>query len=135
MLEQLKSARLFFESGMVRIAALQANPDDLAALEETLARQRAAIGDRELFVSADLDFHIRIAATTRNPIFEAVSEAMLGWLRRHYTQLVFWQGREEVTLSEHAGILAGLAARDPDRAEAAMVRHIRRASDLYGAKP
>ncbi|MGX1260635.1 DNA-binding FadR family transcriptional regulator [Sinorhizobium fredii] len=104
-LEHLKNARIFFERGMVREAASRATAADVAALEETLKRQRAALGDSEAFVAADMAFHSRIAEISGNPIFSAVSEAMLGWLREYHTEMLIWTGKENVTLSEHAEII------------------------------
>ena len=81
-LEHLKQARRFFERGMVREAAAKATPADVAALRETLELQRAAdLGDADAFINADMRLHTQIAAITGNPLFEAVSEAMLGWLK------------------------------------------------------
>jgi DNA-binding FadR family transcriptional regulator len=134
-LEHLKAARLFFERGMVRQAALRAGPVDIADLRAIIARQRAALGDTQRFITADMDLHIRIAALTGNPIYEAASEAMLGWLRRYHVELLVWSGKERYTLAEHARIVDLLAARDPDGAEAAMTAHLERSAVLYAHPP
>jgi GntR family transcriptional regulator, sialic acid-inducible nan operon repressor len=80
-LEHLKQARRFFERGMVREAATKATAVDIATLRETLVLQRANLGDANAFIAADMRLHTQIAAITGNPLFEAVSEAMLGWLK------------------------------------------------------
>ncbi|MFO1150518.1 MAG: transcriptional regulator NanR [Alsobacter sp.] len=130
-LEQLKAARRFFERGMVREAAMRAGPDDIAALRATLDRQMKLIGKPEQFLSVDMRFHNEIAAISGNPIFAAVSEAMLSWLKQYHTDLLFWSGNEHITLAEHESILKHIAAHDPDGAEAAMVAHLDRSADLY----
>nr|WP_245294865.1 transcriptional regulator NanR [Xaviernesmea rhizosphaerae] len=130
-LENLKSARIFFERGMAREAALKATADDLDALAAIIAHQRAMTGQPEAFIEADMAFHARIARISGNPIFAAISEAMLAWLRTYHTHLLIWAGNEAVTLDEHAGILARLAAGDADGAEAAMRDHLERARALY----
>lgn len=56
-LEHLKSARIFFERGMVREAALKATHEDLNLLRETLDEQRRLLGDAENFIAADMRFH------------------------------------------------------------------------------
>jgi DNA-binding FadR family transcriptional regulator len=130
-LEHLKSARIFFERGMAREAALKATPQDIEALNRTLGEQREAIGSVARFMSADMRFHSQIAAISANPIFTAVSEAMLGWLKVYRAEMLFWSGREEITLTEHAEIVSSLAAGNPDLAEQAMVRHLERSREFY----
>lgn len=130
-LDHLKEARIFFERGIVRQAAERAQPADIDALGAFLAEQRAALGDPERFIGIDMRFHARIAAVPGNPIFEAVAESMLGWLRQYHNELLIWSGKENVTLLEHEEILEAIARRDPDGAEAAMVRHLERSRDLY----
>ncbi|GGF44858.1 GntR family transcriptional regulator [Aliidongia dinghuensis] len=130
-LEHLKQARSFFERGMVREAAMKATEADIERLGEALERQRASVEDVAAFVSADMRFHTCIAAISRNPIFEAVSEAMLGWLREYRTDLLIWSGKQDRTLAEHQEILDHIREHDPDGAEAAMIRHLDRSSALY----
>jgi DNA-binding FadR family transcriptional regulator len=134
-LDHLKQARRFFERGMVRGAAELAGPAEVALLEEALAGQRRRIGDVQAFIRADMAFHLQITRISGNPIFDAVSEAMLTWLQAYRTDLLIWPGNEDVTLREHAEIIARIAANDPDGAEAAMVRHLDRSALLYGPKP
>lgn len=133
-LEHLKSARIFFERGMVREAAERATPADIAELEETLKRQHAALGDSEAFIAADMAFHSRIAQISGNPIFTAVSEAMLGWLKEYHTEMLIWSGKENVTLSEHEEIIDCIRRGNPDEAEQAMIKHLERSRTLYAPK-
>jgi DNA-binding FadR family transcriptional regulator len=133
-LEHLKSARIFFERGMVREAASRASAADVAALEETLKLQRAALGDSDAFIAADMAFHTRIAQISGNPIFTAVSEAMLGWLKEYHTEMLIWTGRENVTLTEHEEIIDCIRRGNSDEAEQAMIKHLERSRALYAPK-
>jgi GntR family transcriptional regulator, sialic acid-inducible nan operon repressor len=134
-LEHLKSARIFFERGMVREAAARADNNDLRQLRATLDEQRSQLGNPEKFIAADMHFHTQIVAILKNPIFTAVSEAMLNWLKIYHSQMLIWTGKEKYTLAEHEEIISHLAANDPDAAEAAMVKHLERSRALYVAKP
>jgi DNA-binding FadR family transcriptional regulator len=134
-LENLKSARLFFERGMVREAAKRATPEDVAGLRATVEEQRRLLGKGEQFMAADMRFHTEIAAISGNPIFVSVSEAMLGWLKAYHTELLVWSGKETYTLAEHTEITEAIARHDADAAEAAMVKHLERSSGLYAAPP
>jgi GntR family transcriptional regulator, sialic acid-inducible nan operon repressor len=130
-LEHLKQARRFFERGMVREAATKATATDIANLRETLELQRANLGDANAFIGADMRFHTRIAVITGNPLFEAVSEAMLGWLKEYHTEMLIWTGKENVTLSEHEEIIKCVASGDPDAAERSMIKHLDRSAARY----
>ncbi|QRM54165.1 transcriptional regulator NanR [Sinorhizobium sp. BG8] len=133
-LEHLKNARIFFERGMVREAAVRAKPADIARLEETLARQKSLLGDSDAFIGADMEFHTCIARISGNPIYTAVSEAMLGWLKAYHTEMLIWTGRENFTLSEHEEIIDCIRSGDPEAAERAMIKHLERSRALYTLK-
>ena len=130
-LEHLKSARIFFERGIAREAALKASDKDVAELRAIVERQRDSLGDADAFISADMEFHIRIAKIPGNPIFVAVSESMLAWLREYHTHMLIWTGKEKYTLVEHEEIVDKLAVKDADGAEAAMLNHLERSRALY----
>lgn len=130
-LEHLKQARRFFERGMAREAAQRAEAADIAALRGILDQQAKAVSEPKQFIAYDMRFHTQIAAISGNPIFEAVSEAMLSWLRQYYTEMLTWSGRENVTLVEHEAIIDHIARHDADGAEALMVKHLDRSSALY----
>lgn len=130
-LEHLKEARSHFEIGMVEIAAREAGPDDVAELRQLVETQRAKLGEPEAFIFADMDFHRRIAMISGNPIYVALSEAMLNWLSAYHTHLLRWTGNETVTLEEHTEIVDAIEEHSPEKAANAMRRHIERSADLY----
>jgi GntR family transcriptional regulator, sialic acid-inducible nan operon repressor len=131
-LDDLKDARLFFEVGMARLAAARATPDDIRTLEERIESQAAATEeDIDSFLHADIAFHRTIAAISGNPIFAAVSEAMLEWLLEYHVGLIRKDGREFKTLAEHQLITDRIGAHDVEGAAAAMLAHLTRAADLY----
>jgi DNA-binding FadR family transcriptional regulator len=130
-LEHLKSARIFFERGMAREAATKATSEDIARLRATLAQQCNLRDDPEAFIAMDMRLHTHIAAISGNPLYVAVSEAMLGWLKEYHTEMLIWTGKEKFTLAEHAEIIECIEQRDPHGAEQAMIRHLERSRALY----
>lgn len=130
-LEHLKEARLGFEVGTVRTAVERATDVELAELKHILEEHKAVRDDAPRFLELDMAFHKKIAALTHNPIYSAVSEAMLDWLGEYHVGLVRAPGAEYVTLSEHDAIYERLAARDAEGAARALSDHITRASSLY----
>ena len=134
-LEHLKNARLFFERGMAGEAATRASATDIADLRAILAEQRSLLGNADAFIDADMRFHTRIAQISGNPIFVAVSEAMLGWLKSYHTEMLIWSGKERHTLAEHQEIINLIEAGDRSGAEEALVRHLERSRSLYVLNP
>jgi len=136
-LEQLKDARLFFEVGVVRMAAERATIEDIARLRACLQEHRLAANGvavpahMDEFLHKDMAFHRQIAAITGNAIYVALSQAMFEWLAEFHTGLVRLHGAEQLTIDEHEAIFAAIAARDGERAAAAMTSHLTRANLLY----
>lgn len=130
-LTHLKEARAFFEAGMVRLAAAHANENDIRELGDTIAAMEATAADFAGFMKHDMAFHRKIAEITRNPIYVAVSEAILQWLSKYHIRELREVGRESRTLDEHRHILDRIAAHDVEGAAAAMLVHQTRAADLY----
>lgn len=130
-LAHLKDARNFFEVGMARMAAARATPEDVAALNAIIARMEQSTDEFQTFMKYDMAFHARIAEITQNPVFVAVSEALLQWLSRYHIGELRKIGREARTLDEHRHIVDRIAAHDVEGAAAAMLQHQTRAADSY----
>jgi len=130
-LAYLKDARTFFEVGMVRMAAARATPQDIADLQVTITDMEAASSEFASFMRHDIAFHRKIAEITGNPVFVAVSAALLQWLREYHVGALREVGREARTLDEHRHILERIAAHDVEGAAAAMLVHQTRAADMY----
>jgi DNA-binding FadR family transcriptional regulator len=130
----LREARLSFEAGMVRLAARNAKDSDITVLRSALERQRAVRDDAALFVAADIAFHNAIAAVSGNPIYVAVSQALLQWVFELYPRLLRVPGVEDLTLQEHENVLNAIAAHDEDRAARALAAHLLRSNPLYESR-
>ena len=130
-LSHLIEARLFFEVGMVRIAAANRTDADIATLKQALAEQEAAIEGPARFLEKDMAFHRAIAAVSRNPIYVAISQSVFEWLGQYYVGLVRVRGAEHLTIAEHTEIYERIAAGDVDGAARAMSDHITRANAQY----
>ncbi len=131
MREALRQARLVFEQFLVREAARHVTASGLDAVRQALAAQQAARGDPPRFMRADIRFHVAIASLVGNPLYPALSEAMLGWIFGFFPRLLHAPNVEEVTLKEHAAILRAIEKRDPEAAARAMRRHLMRADPRY----
>jgi DNA-binding FadR family transcriptional regulator len=126
-----QGARMFFEVGLAREAALRATDEDLTSLKAALATNRQAIGDRERFTSTDIAFHFELARIARNPIFIALHDQISEWLKEQRVVTLAASGQEEVAYKAHKAIYDGIAARDPDKAESAMRKHLEQLATTF----
>lgn len=133
LLEHLKEARLAFEVGMARAAATRATEADIAALRAAFEAHRASLGDPARFLDTDLALHRLIASVSGNPVYVAVSQAMLQWLTRFHEDLVRAPGAEAITLEEHGRLIDCIARHDADGAERAIREHLLRSNERYAS--
>jgi len=118
-----QDARVFFEAGLARHAALHATEDDIANFREALEVNRQSIGDLKLFERTDVAFHYVLALVPRNPIFTAIHAALAEWLLEQ-RQTTLAPGEDQKAYEAHVLVFETVAARDPDRAEQAMRAHL-----------
>lgn len=130
-LEDLKQARLLFETSMAKLAARNATASDIRQLEQALDRQKAAMQDVPQFVKCDMAFHVAIASISHNSVCTMLSEAMLDWIFRFRRELLRLPGSELITMAEHQRLLAAIASHDEGEAERAMTEHLTRSNERY----
>ena len=125
-----QNARIFFEVGLARNAALNATKEDLEAFEGALEANRQSIGDLKRFERTDVDFHYSLALMMRNSIFTAIHAALAEWLlEQRRTTLA--AGEDLKAYEAHRAIFEAVAARDPDRSERAMREHLEYVARRY----
>jgi DNA-binding FadR family transcriptional regulator len=131
--QDFQNARLFFEIGLARHAALNASEGDLADFAQALEVNRLSIGDLKRFEKTDVAFHYVLALIPRNPIFTAIHTALAEWLHEQ-RRTTLARGQDVRAFQAHRAIYEAVAARDADRAEDAMRAHLeyvaRRYSDV-----
>ena len=126
----LLAARQVIEGEIAALAARTIRRREIAVLHETMTRMRASDADREPRESADRQFHVAIAQSTRNGALRAVVDRLWDarshplWTRidAHFHSPAL----RARTLEDHAAIVAALEAHDPEAARAAMHRHLAR---------
>jgi GntR family transcriptional repressor for pyruvate dehydrogenase complex len=126
-----QGVRFFFETGLARHAARAATPSQIERLEEKLACNRDAVGDRERFIETDVAFHFVLAEITGNPVFIALHDALSGWLKEQRVVTLDAPRQERIAYKAHAAIFEAIASRDADRAEEAMADHLRQLEKTF----
>jgi len=128
---QFQSARRFFEVGLARHAAENASRSDLVSLARSLDENRKSLGDLDGFERTDVEFHHTIVLIARNPIFDAIHQAMVTWLteQRHITLQAPRQ--HELAYRAHEQVYMAIENGDADRAERMMRDHLRHVEKIY----
>ena len=121
----LYQSRVFIERGLVRDAALKADKDDIAHLKNALAANLATIQNSEEFFKTDIAFHGVLFAISKNPIFPAIHEGFTAWLSPNWLKMERSQEHNEVNYWAHKAIYDAILERDPDRAEEALIDHLK----------
>lgn len=129
--QDFQGARTFFETGLARFAARHATDKDVARLERALQDNRAAVGNRDAFKATDIEFHFVLAEIPQNPIFPAIHHAMVAWLTDQRETTLQVPGQIEVAYKAHERIFKSVSAGDQDRAEKAMVAHLKQLYRVY----
>ena len=117
---------------MVREAAAKASAEDVgASARHPRASSATCSATPRPSSHATWSSTRSIAVISGNPIYVAVSEAMLGWLKEYHTEMLIWTGKEKFTLAEHEEIIERIEAHDAEGAEQAMIKHLERSRALY----
>jgi len=125
-LDQLYEVRLLIEPFAARCAAERMSEDSLVDLRE-LAKSMDPGASRtsyDKFADQDSELHDLIAFGSGNPIIQESLARLHSHL--HIFRLRFHSEVATEAVNEHAKLIAGLAARDPEAAERAMREHIER---------
>jgi DNA-binding FadR family transcriptional regulator len=124
----LIAARRLLEGEIACSAAALVKADDLGALEDSIELMRSDIAAGRDSRPADRIFHVRLAAATRN----AVLAHLVDGLWAHMLAPIFdalgrhtnLPGHDELTVADHARIVAALARHDGEAARDAMREHL-----------
>ncbi|MBL4916733.1 FCD domain-containing protein [Szabonella alba] len=130
-LRNFQDAREFWESAIVRRAAMMARASDIADLERHLAENKRALADVDAFARSDVAFHNRVAAICGNPLFDALNATLAEWLTEQRLTSLRQAGSAARAYASHAQIFEAIRARDPAAAEQAMREHLSEVSQFY----
>jgi GntR family transcriptional repressor for pyruvate dehydrogenase complex len=124
-------ARVLLETQTARLAAENADSEDIAAMRAALD---AFDGSRDIVsrARADVEFHASVVRASHNPVFEfmftSISSVTFELMLRSLSDTEV--SREAVPL--HREVLDAILARNSDKAAELMSRHLEVARDLYG---
>jgi len=124
---EVMEVRLTVEPTIARLASLRASRCDIERLRILVEETRAA-RDSEAYRQADAAFHRAIAEAARNALFLALFDALQALRQDETWERLGENGRcykrQAVYAKDHREIFQAIAARDSERAQQAMYRHL-----------
>jgi DNA-binding FadR family transcriptional regulator len=134
---ELLRAREFIESAIAAEAAVQATASDIRKLDLVLQSMPSLTKDRDAMVAADRAFHTTIAAMLGNAVLERCVGELFDQRINPYFQRLSAYFEDDSTwrsaASEHRAIRDAIAAADPQRAKAAMAKHLAASQERFSA--
>ena len=114
---------------VIELAAVNAHPGGLSAVEEAVAQHAAAVelDDVSAIVEADMHFHHRLVNLIDSPRLESCHTAALGQLRLALNLLDRSKGDLQAQVREHRRILRALKRGEFEQAAAHLSEHLERA--------
>jgi DNA-binding FadR family transcriptional regulator len=123
-MQQFQQTRLFTEVALAREACRWTSSEDVKRLEKLLRENEASADNMDAFAKTDDAFHYGIASLAHNPLIDALYRSVLSVLQdQRYTSLKH-RDALQAAMDCHARIFEAIAARDPDRAEEVMRKHL-----------
>ncbi|ADY27371.1 GntR domain protein (plasmid) [Deinococcus proteolyticus MRP] len=121
-LAELIEARRLLEAFTLREAARRITPEGAAELSAALEDLRAALGDPEAYVQADMQFHLCLARLAGNRVIlrlmQAIQAPLTEQLRSSISHLSE-RGALAENFATHERLYLSVAASDPQQAQAA----------------
>lgn len=130
-IEDLFEARILVESAVTKLAAQKISDDQLVLLRGLVGDEDGLLDDPQRFIDADVQFHRAIFDAAENSFLVRVATSLhvLGRASREITGYI--PGVLKSSMKDHQKILAALEQRDPEKAGAAMERHLRNVRAAY----
>jgi GntR family transcriptional regulator, transcriptional repressor for pyruvate dehydrogenase complex len=137
-LEDLWEARQMLEQHTIAAAAKRINADTQKRLEQDLAQMEAALADVDLFVNADLRFHLGIAEVAGNAVITRLMQVTQAPLKQHIRQNVerVWRlGLLPESLNDHRLLLQAMVQHKPKLAQSRYDQMLARAMQKEPNEP
>jgi len=120
-LRDLHELRVVVEPAGVRLAAQRASAADIAELEAAFAGMTHAVEHGGDYVTSDLRFHQGLLRASHNRMMMQMSKALAAVLRVSFELSTLKPGRAGGSLPQHRAVLDAVIARDPKKAERAIL--------------
>jgi DNA-binding FadR family transcriptional regulator len=123
-LRDLQELRRIVEPAAIRLAAERATPQALSSIEIAFSGMKNAVENGGDYVTHDLRFHQGLLQASGNRLLVQMSKVLGALLRTSFEISTVKKNGPALSLSMHREVLDAVTARQPDRAEAAILRLI-----------
>ncbi len=121
----LSEARLVLETELASLCARRATRRELATLEDLNRKMNVAKDeDRAKFQQLDLEFHLSIAASSKNEVLAELLGHIRGALQELIRKSLLLPNGMNLACKQHEKILAALKQRNPAAARKAIRAHL-----------
>jgi GntR family transcriptional repressor for pyruvate dehydrogenase complex len=131
----LVEIREILEPEIAALAAVRADEEDLATMREAVAVMDNAGQDADVYIEADLDFHLALAEAAANPFILSLIDSIVGLLREQRLRTFYVDGGPARGQVHHKRILAAMQCRDEQGAREAMQAHLRQVAEDSSNSP
>jgi len=128
-LVNLVEVRELLEPEIAALAATRITPEYMTAMAEAIQTMDTALENVDVFVEADLDFHLALAEGTQNPIIPILMDSIIELLREQRKRTGLADGGLGRGQAHHKKIMAAILQRDPQAARQAMQDHMQQVRD------
>lgn len=123
-LKELVEARRLMEVELAGLAAERATAEDIQALETYTSDMEKAVHDSQVFLEADLSFHLAIGIAAHNRILINALHLIRNLMRQWIQNTIAQEGIAEYVVKQHRDILFAIIQRNQSGARAAMQVHL-----------
>ncbi len=120
----LVEVRELLEPELAALAATRITDEQIVPMLEAVEAMDKALDNAEVFVEADLDFHLALAQATQNPIIPILLNPLIHMLREQRKRIALADGGLRRGQYHHKRILAAVMQHDPQAARQAMQAHL-----------
>jgi DNA-binding FadR family transcriptional regulator len=120
-LRDLMDLRRVVEPAALRLAAQRATQEDIAGVTAALEGMRHAVKEGGDYVTHDLRFHQGLLRACRNRMLIQMSKALEALLRTSFELSTSKKGGPASSLQLHQAVLDAVVARNPEKAEQAIL--------------
>jgi GntR family transcriptional repressor for pyruvate dehydrogenase complex len=110
---ELITARSELEASCGYLAAVNASDDNLKALEASIERMEAAIGDSERQAAENLAFHLEVVKASKNPVLQIILESLRDVMYDPTAHVFYSVDKQKEAVHAHKKILEAIANREP----------------------
>jgi GntR family transcriptional repressor for pyruvate dehydrogenase complex len=120
----LVEVREIMEPEIAALAATRMTDEFISAMQEACEVMEKAYDNADLFIEADLDFHLALAEATQNPLIPAMMDSIIDLLREERKRTAQAPSGLKRGQYHHRKILEAVSNHDPQAARLAMKEHL-----------